>query len=70
MGSADAKGPVGIRGTPRDPEARAALDQNLARQRGIAAGKRPVNTQGPASIALADEKYQKPEDDEVQGWMA
>jgi hypothetical protein len=54
----------------RPQESRAALDANLARQRAIALGKRLVNTQGPESIALADVKYAKREDDEVQGWMA
>lgn len=51
-------------------EAGTALADNLARQRAIALGKRLVNTQGPESIALADVKYAKREDDEVQGWMA
>jgi hypothetical protein len=51
-----------------DAEAGTALAQNLARQREIALGKRVVNTQGPESIALADEKYRKPEDD--GNWMA
>lgn len=53
-----------------DKEAGAALALNLARQREIALGKRLVNTQGPESIALADVKYAKHEDDETQGWMA
>lgn len=69
MGSADAEIPP--RGKPTGPiEARAALDENLARQREIALGKRIVNTQAPLSVAMADEKYRQPEDDEVQGWMA
>lgn len=53
-----------------DTEAGAALDLNLAKQRDLALGKRVVNTQGPAAIALADEKYKKPEDEDVPGWMA
>lgn len=69
MASADVKDPR-FGGTPRVTEARAALNDNLARQRQIALGKRVVNTQGCDSIALSDEKYQKAEDDEVQGWMA
>lgn len=68
MGSADGH-PRDLKSRP-DEEAGAALAQNLARQRAIALGKRVVNTQGPASIALADEKYRKPDEDEVQGWMA
>lgn len=51
-------------------ESRAALDANLARQREIALGKRIVNTQGPESIGLADEMYQKAKDDDALGWMA
>jgi hypothetical protein len=67
---------VGADGHPRDlksrpdKEAGAALAINLARQREIAAGKRVVNTQGRESIALADEKYQKAEDEDALGWMA
>jgi hypothetical protein len=68
MGSADVKGPD-IRNTPRDPEARAALDLNLARQREVAGGKRDVNTQGRDSIALSDEKNTKPELDDQPGWL-
>jgi hypothetical protein len=68
VGSADEKRPASG-GDLRAEEARAALNANLARQREIAMGKRLVNTQGPASISLADEKYQKPEDDEGN-WMA
>lgn len=53
-----------------DGEAGTALARNLDRQRKTAEGLRVVNTQGRESIALADQKYSKPEDDEVQGWMA
>ncbi len=52
-----------------DKEAGAALALNLARQREAAVGKRAVNTQGPAAIALADEKY-KTDDGDATGWMA
>lgn len=61
--SADGKGPD-LRNTPRDGEARAALNRNLARQQEIALGKRVANTQAQDSIRMADEQ------EEQQGWMA
>jgi hypothetical protein len=68
MGSADGH-PRDLKSRP-DEEAGAALAINLNRQRQIADGLRVVNTQGRESIALADAKYQKAEDEDVPGWMA
>ena len=67
---------MSVDGPPRDlksrpdKEAGATLNLNLAKQREVALGKRLVNTQGPAAIVDADEKYTKPEDEDVPGWMA
>lgn len=55
--------------TPRDIEARTALESSIARQRRTAEGLRFVNTQGRESIASADAKYVQSESEDGN-WMA